>query len=227
MICFDSLICHLRASQFSDESLDAANVLQPGRGFKAAVDVDSCQTGMMEVSNSRRTVLIDAAAQQERSIACISVEQRPVELIARTSVLRCLGVEKIILAQAFVGRYGRQIARRGYGKCLDEFHTCGLQVMAELGRLVAMQLDVVQAKAVSVHQDIVLALVDEYAYPPRPDRKVSGHFEKETGRAWVENESNEVYSQLFRLSDVFSVGHAAHFDDIVWMIHDVCVFKGC
>lgn len=62
MICFDSLICHLRTPQFSDESLDAANVLQPGRGFKAAVDVDSRYTWMMEVSNSRRTVLIDAAA---------------------------------------------------------------------------------------------------------------------------------------------------------------------
>ena len=174
---------------------------------------------MPEGTDGLGTIRIDAPAEQERRLAVVVLQQCPVELLARTSVLGCLGVEQEIIAQALVGLGGLQVFGLRDGKGLDEVEAAALQRLAIAGRLHAVQLEVVQPEAVGIHRNFFFRLIDEDAHAPGFPRQVFGHLAEATRGFRVEVESYQVHAQVFCLADVVGLRHAADFNQVVLLFH--------
>lgn len=165
----------------------------------------------MEFFDGRGTVRIDAATEQKRRGAVVAVQEAPVELVAGAAVLRGLGVEKVVVARSVVGGGGEQVFGQGDGECLDEMQAAGTQGTAVVGRFVAVELDIVQAETVGIHEDVLLAFVDEDADTLGTGGQVFGQLAQAAGRLGVEDEADHVYAQLLYAEDVVGAGHAAYF----------------
>lgn len=76
-----------------------------------------------------------------------------------------------------------------------------------------MQLDVVQAETIGIHQDIFLALVDEDTDTFGSKGQILGFLTQATGRFGVEDEANHIHTQLFYSADVVCFRHSAYFDN--------------
>ena len=193
------------------ELADAFYIFDARCGFETAVEVDAGKAGVAEFLDGLDAIRIDAAAEQEGSGAVVAVQQAPVELVAGAAVLRGFGVEEVVVAQVVVGGDGKQVFGLGDGECLDKTLAGGAQGTAVFGRLAAVELDAVQGEAVGVHEDVLLALVDENADALGTGGQVAGHFEQAAGGLGVEDEANHVYAQLLYAEDVVGAGHAAYF----------------
>ena len=149
------------------------------------------------------------------------MQEVPVELVAGTAVLRGLGVEEVVVAQTVVGRDGKQVLGQQDGESLDEVQACIVQGTAVLGSLIAMQLDVVQAETVGIHQDVFLTFVDKDADTLGAGWQIPGHLAQTTGRFGVEDKTNHIYTLQFYIADVFCFGHSAYFDERRHFIYDL------
>ena len=84
-----------------------------------------------------------------------------------------------------------------------------------------MQLDVVQAETVGIHQDVFLTFVDKDADTLGAGWQIPGHLAQTTGRFWGEDETNHIYTLQFYIADVFCFGHSAYFDERRHFIYDL------
>ena len=149
------------------------------------------------------------------------MQEVPVELVAGTAVLRGLGVEEVVVAQTIVGRYGKQVLGQQDRESLDEVQACIAQGTAVFGSFIAMQLDVVQAETVGIHQDVFLTFVDKDADALGAGWQIPGHLAQTTGRFGVEDKTNHIYTLQFYIADVFCFGHSAYFDERRHFIYDL------
>ena len=176
---------------------------------------------MAELPEGFYAVGVDATAEQERGGTVVAVQEVPVELVAGTAVLWGLGVEEVVVAQTIVGRYGKQVLGQQDGESLDEVQACIAQGTAVLGSFIAMQLDVVQAETVGIHQDVFLTFVDKDADALGAGWQIPGHLAQTTGRFGVEDKTNHIYTLQFYIADVFCFGHSAYFDERRHFIYDL------
>ena len=210
-----------KSIEFFQEVCDAFHILYSRCRFEAAVDVDTCEIGMAELPEGFYAVGVDATAEQERGGTVVAVQEVPVELVAGTAVLRGLGVEEVVVAQTIVGRYGKQVLGQQDRESLDEVQACIVQGTAVLGSFIAMQLDVVKAETVGIHQDVFLTFVDKDADALGAGWQIPGHLAQTTGRFGVEDKTNHIYTLQFYIADVFCFGHSAYFDERRHFIYDL------
>ena len=202
-----------KSIEFFQEVCDAFHILYSRCRLETAVDVDTCEIGMAELPEGFYAVGVDATAKQERGGTVVAVQEVPVELVAGTAVLRGLGVEEVVVAQTVVGRDGKQVLGQQDGESLDEVQACIVQGTAVLGSFIAMQLDVVKAETVGIHQDVFLTFVDKDADALGAGWQIPGHLAQTTGRFGVEDKTNHIYTLQFYIADVFCFGHSAYFDE--------------
>ena len=116
--------------------------------------------------------------------------------------------KKVIVAQTIVGRYGKQVLGQQDRESLDEVQACIAQGTAVLGSFIAMQLDVVKAETVGIHQDVFLTFVDKDADALGAGWQIPGHLAQTTGRFGVEDKTNHICTLQFYIADVFAWLHS-------------------
>ena len=90
---------------------------------------------------------VDSAAEQKRNAARIGVEHRPVEASSRTAVAVAAGVEQQVVGAIFVGPGRREVAGRRDADRLDDPEAALPKLPARFGRLVAVELEPLEAEA--------------------------------------------------------------------------------
>ena len=148
------------------------------------------------------------------------VEHVPVEFLAVASYGFPFRVEEEVVGDAFVGLGAFQVGRCGDVESLDDFPFA--ELLAIVGRLVAVKLDEVERIVVGDAFDLFDVFIDEHADTLGVDGHVLGKLADEAFGMGPEDESHPVDTlQGVHLSDVVGVAHAADFH-----YHGVDEFNG-
>ena len=134
----------------------------------------------------------DAAAEQERRLAAVSVEYRPVESFSGTAVGRGFRIEKEVGTGGFVSGGRFEVARRPDPERFDNTESPILQSEAVVGRFRTVQLQVIQSELLCAYLNIFHGLVNENSDPPGVFRHECGQAFHPTRRRGIKNESHPV-----------------------------------
>lgn len=108
--------------QIMDKKCKLFHVLHSRGKLEPRVQVHARPAGMGEAAEDFQAVRPDAAAEEERRVAFVLPEDFPVELLSASAYCRAGGVEKEIIANAFILFGGREGLFRRDAESLDDFH---------------------------------------------------------------------------------------------------------